>query len=206
MYCQRTSLPRSQALCDITNSYSNAPTIALDHDQEEGRMSLSETLLPEFDEEMANTRRTLERVPDDKFEWRPHPKSTTMGYLATHLGFLPGWATNAITLDYLDLAPEGGAPAKIPAATSRQEVLDSFDKNVAEARAAIAGASDEHLMKPWSLKMGGRDILTKTRMEIIRSVVMNHTVHHRAQLGVFLRLNDIPVPAIYGPSADENVF
>lgn len=166
-------------------------------------MSLSKALLPEFDDEMANTRRTLERVPDDKFDWRPHPKSTTMGYLATHLGFLPGWAVNAINQDTLDLAPEGGPPLSVPTAGSRQEVLESFDRNVAEARAAIAGASDEHLRQPWSLLMGGRTIFTMPRIDVLRRVVMNHNIHHRAQLGVYLRLNDLPVPALYGPSADE---
>lgn len=169
-------------------------------------MSLSEALLPEFDQEMANTRRTLERVPDDKFDWRPHPKSTTLGYLATHLGHLPGWACLAINQESLDLAPGGGPPAKVQSAGSRQEVLDNFDKNVAEARAAIAGASDEHLKQPWSLLMGGRTVFTMPRIAVLRSVVMNHTIHHRAQLGVFLRLNDVPVPAIYGPSADEGAF
>jgi uncharacterized damage-inducible protein DinB len=169
-------------------------------------MSISESLLPEFDHEMANTRKTLERVPEDKFDWRPHPKSTTLGYLATHLGFLPGWAVNAINLESLDLAPGGGPPPKVPAAASRQEVLDMFDKNVTEARAAIAGASDEHLLKPWSLLMGGRTIMTMPRIAVLRGMVMNHNVHHRAQLGVYLRLNDVAVPAIYGPSADEGAF
>jgi uncharacterized damage-inducible protein DinB len=169
-------------------------------------MTLSEALLPEFDHEMANTRKTLERVPDDKFDWRPHPKSTTLGYLATHLGFLPGWALRAINQDSLDLAPGGGPPPRIPAAGSRQEVLEMFDKNVAEARAAIAGASDEHLLTPWSLLMGGKTIFTMPRFDVLRRTVMNHNIHHRAQLGVYLRLNDIPLPALYGPSADEGVF
>jgi uncharacterized damage-inducible protein DinB len=168
-------------------------------------MGMSEGLLPEFDHEMANTRKTLERVPDDKFGWKPHEKSTTMGYLATHLGFLPGWAVNAIKEDSLDLAP-GGEHIRIPTAGSRQEVLDTFDRNVAEARAAIAGASDEHLLKPWSLLLDGRTVLTMPRIAVLRGFVMNHSIHHRAQLGVYLRLNDLPVPALYGPSADEGAL
>ena len=169
-------------------------------------MGLSEALLPEFDQEMGNTRKTLERVPEDKFAWKPHEKSGTMGWLATHLANLPSWATSTIDLDSLDLAP-GGVPVE-PArpANSRKEVLEIFDKNVAGARAAIAGASDAHLLKPWSLLMGGRTILTLPRIAVLRSFVMSHSIHHRAQLGVYLRLNNVPVPAIYGPSADEGVM
>jgi uncharacterized damage-inducible protein DinB len=168
-------------------------------------MALSQLLLPEFDQEMANTRKMLERVPNDKFDWRPHPKSTTMGYLATHLGFMPGWTVNAITQDSLDLAPDGEV-IRFPTAKSREEILEMFDRNVAEARAAIAGATDDQLMTPWSLLRAGQTIFTMPRIAVLRTMVMNHNIHHRAQLGVFLRLNDIPLPATYGPSADEGVF
>ena len=168
-------------------------------------MSLSHSLLPEFDQEMANTRKTLERVPEDRFEWRSHEKSPTLGWLATHLANLPGWATVTLSQNEFDLAPPEGAP-QIPLATSREELLKSFDENVAAARAAIEGATDEQLMEKWSLLKGGKTILTLPRIAILRSVVMNHSIHHRAQLGVYLRLNDVPVPSIYGPSADENPF
>ena len=123
-------------------------------------MALSEALLPEFDHEMANTRRTLERVPDGKFSWKPHEKSGSMGWLATHLANLPGWAVLIINQDSLDLAPQGVPAQPPPAANSRKGLLAAFDKNVSGARAAIAGASDGHLLKPWSLLKGGKEILT----------------------------------------------
>jgi uncharacterized damage-inducible protein DinB len=169
-------------------------------------MKLSQAFLAEFDQEMANTRKTLERVPDDKFGWKPHAKSMTMGYLATHIATLPSWAVNTIQQDSLDLAPEGGEPYKLPEANTTKEVLDLFDESARAARAAIAEASDEGLAKPWSLLKTGQTLLTLPRAAVLRSFVFNHGVHHRAQLGVYLRLNDIPVPALYGPSADEPAF
>jgi uncharacterized damage-inducible protein DinB len=166
-------------------------------------MRLSETLLPEFDNEMSNTRKTLERVPEDRFDWKPHEKSTAMGGLASHLANLPGWAVHTVEKNALDIAPVGEPPFKTPQANSREELLEAFDKNVAAARAAIEGASDEQLLQPWSLLAGGNTVMTLPRIAVLRGVVMNHSIHHRAQLGVYLRLNDIPVPSIYGPSADE---
>jgi len=166
-------------------------------------MSLSAALLPEFDREMASTRNTLERVPDGKFSWKPHEKSGTMGWLAGHLASIPSWTTITIKQDSLDLAPGGkpSEPPPIPATT--KELLESFDKFVVEGRAALAGASDEQLFKFWSLLNNGNTILSMPRIDCLRTWVMNHIIHHRAQLGVYLRLNNIPVPAIYGPSADE---
>jgi uncharacterized damage-inducible protein DinB len=169
----------------------------------ESQMTLSEVLLPEFDQEMAGTRKTLERVPDDKFGWNPHAKSMTMGQLVGHLADNPGWAVLAVKVESLDLAPPGGEPYKPSVVNSRAEALKLFDKNVAEAKKAIAAASDERLLKPWTLLSGGKEILTLSSLAVIRSFVLNHTIHHRAQLGVCLRLNDIPVPGLYGPSADE---
>ncbi|MGA9995726.1 MAG: DinB family protein [Pyrinomonadaceae bacterium] len=166
-------------------------------------MRLSETMLSEFDQEMSNTRRTLERVPEDRFDWKPHEKSTTMGGLASHLANLPSWAIHAVEKDALDIAPVGEPPFKTPQANSREELLEAFDKNVAAARAAIEGASNEHLLENWSLLSGGNTVMTMPRIVVLRGFVMNHNIHHRAQLGVYLRLNDIPVPSIYGPSADE---
>lgn len=169
-------------------------------------MAICDALLPEFDQEMANTRKTLERVPDDKLGWKPHEKSGTMGWLAAHVANIPEWATLTIKQDSLDLQPKGIAPQPRPTPQSRKELLDNFDKNVAGARAAIAGASDEHMFKPWTLLKNGQTLITMPRVACLRGFVMNHLIHHRAQLGVYLRLNNIPVPALYGPSADEGVF
>lgn len=162
-------------------------------------MSLNQALLGEFDQEMANTRKTLERVPEGKWEWQPHAKSMTLGRLANHVAEIPGWAAVTIQQESLDL-PETYQPQIL---TSRDEILTVFDKGVAEAREAIRGASDEELAKTWTLRMAGKDVFSLPRMGVLRGMIMNHMIHHRAQLGVYLRLNDIAVPAIYGPSADE---
>ena len=169
-------------------------------------MAIRDGLLPEFDQEMANARRTLERVPDDKLTWKPHPKSGAMGWLAGHVAQLPSWAGIAVGQDSLDLEPDGKPTTPPPPPKSRQEILEMFDKSVAAGRAAIAGASDEHLLKPWTLLKNGQTIMTLPRVAVLRSFVLNHLIHHRAQLGVYLRLNDLPVPSIYGPSADEGSF
>ncbi len=165
-------------------------------------MSLSQAMLPEFDQEMAATRRTLERVPVEKFAWKPHEKSMPLGQLAIFVAVLAGWATHIIEQDSYDIAPPG-APYQPPKVNSQQDLLALFDKNISAARASLARASDEHLMKPWTMLAGGKAIVTMPRMAALRGGMMNHLIHHRAQLGVYLRLNDIPVPAIYGPSADE---
>jgi uncharacterized damage-inducible protein DinB len=169
-------------------------------------MSISEALLPEFDHEMANTRKTLERVPLDKSDWKPHEKSMAMGPLAIHLAEMPGWVAETINKDSLDLAPPDAPPYERPEVKSQDDLLGMFDKNVLAARAALAGASDEQLVQPWSLLSGGQTILTLPRIGVIRGFVMSHSIHHRAQLGVYLRLNEIPVPSLYGPSADEGGF
>jgi uncharacterized damage-inducible protein DinB len=169
-------------------------------------MALSEMLLPEFDQEMANTRKTLERVPVDKLGWKPHEKSMTMGRLATHVAEIPGWGANAIERESLDIAPTMEGYPVPPSLGSKAELLELFDKGVAAARAAIAGADDAHLMKPWSLMFGSKTIFTMPRSAVLRAMIMSHGIHHRAQLGVYLRLNNVPVPAIYGPSADERGF
>lgn len=169
-------------------------------------MGLSDALLPEFDNEMANTRKTLERVPHEKFGWKPHEKSTAMGGLATHLSNIPTWAVYTIDQDSLDLAPGGKPLPPAELAKSTEDLLTIFDSNAAKARAAIAGASDADLFKPWTLMTNGNALLTLPKVAVLRSFVMNHLIHHRAQLGVYLRLNDIPVPSIYGPSADESPF
>ena len=165
-------------------------------------MPLNQAILPEFDHEMANTRKTLERVPDAKLEWTPHQKSMSMGKLATHLATITQWTGAVMGQDSFDVST---APPQ-PALKSKKEILESFDRCIADARKAIAGASDEQLMKPWSLLKDGHAIFTLPRLGVVRSFILNHTIHHRAQLGVYLRLNDVPVPSIYGPSADEGLF
>jgi len=158
-------------------------------------MAIKDAFLPEFDHEMASTRRTLDRVPEDKFGWKPHEKSMTLGRLASHVAELPSFATTALAHESFDIAPPGGAPRKPLNASTRQELLEVFDKNVAEA-----------LHKTWSLLRAGKAIFTLPRAAVLRTFMLNHIIHHRAQLGVYLRLNDVPVPSIYGPSADENPF
>lgn len=166
-------------------------------------MAIKDALLPEFDQEMAGTRMTLERVPVDKFDWRPHPKSGTMGWLATHVANLPSWVVMTLEKDSLDLAPAGQPPQRTKPAESREQLLSKFEENVAAARKAIEAANDELMRKPWSLLSGGQTIFTMPKAAVLRGVVMNHLIHHRGQLTVYLRLNDVPVPALYGPSADE---
>lgn len=167
-------------------------------------MNIGESMLPEFDHEMANTRKTLERVPTDKFSWKPHEKSFPMGTLATHLSNLPTWTNVTIDLDEFDMSPNG-VPVRAPECHSTQELLEAFDANVSKARAALAGISDEKIFQEWTLLAAGNKVLAMPRIAVLRSFVMNHLIHHRAQLGVYLRLNDIPVPSIYGPSADEQM-
>jgi uncharacterized damage-inducible protein DinB len=165
---------------------------------------MNQALIGEFDHEMANTRKALERVPDDKFDWKPHAKSFSMGALAGHLAFMAGWAKVTIEDAQFDVNPPGGQQVQQPPMKTRAEVLANFDKGVAEARKALLAATDENLMKPWSLLNGGKAIFTMPRIAVLRSMIMNHMVHHRGQLTVYLRLNDLPVPALYGPSADES--
>ncbi len=162
-------------------------------------MPLNQALLPEFDQEMANTRKSLERIPDSKLSWKPHAKSMTLGALGTHLATISGWSEAILGQDSFDVK---NAPPN-PELKSHAQMLESFDKNVAAARKAIAGATDEQLMKPWALLSSGKEVFKMPRVAVLRGFIMNHTIHHRAQLGVYLRLNDIPVPSIYGPSADE---
>jgi uncharacterized damage-inducible protein DinB len=166
-------------------------------------MMISQSLLPEFDHEMGNLRKTLERVPEDKPDFVPHAKSMPLGRLAAHLAEIPMWATMTVAQDEIDINPPGG-PAYQPAVmTTRKDLLAMFDQNLDKARTQLAGASDEALMRPWTLKNGGHTILTMPKIAVLRSFVMNHMIHHRAQMGVYLRMNGVPVPALYGPSADE---
>jgi len=166
-------------------------------------MAMNQALLGEFDHEMASTRKSLERVPDGKFDWKPHTKSMTMGALAAHIAFIPHWAKLTLDTPNFEVNPPGGQQARPPELKTKADVLAFFDKNVPEARSAIAAASDQSMMTPWSLLNGGKTVFTMPRIGVLRAMIMNHMIHHRAQLGVYLRLNDVPVPSIYGPSADE---
>jgi uncharacterized damage-inducible protein DinB len=164
-------------------------------------MSLSQSLLPEFDQEMASTRRLLERVPTDKFAWTPHDKSSPLGRLATHVANLPSMASLALSTDGLDVAARR---ATLPKAETTEELLEIFDQSSAAARASIAGASDELLFQTFTLRNGDRVMFSLPKVSALRTFFLSHVIHHRGQLTVYLRLNDIPVPGLYGPSADES--
>ena len=166
-------------------------------------MSLADALIPEFDQEMKVTRSCLERVPTDKMSWKPHEKSHTMGFLASHIADMLNWTRSIIEDEELDIAPPGGEPRKVHETFSSEELLAFFDKSAADARALIAGVSDEQLMAAWTFQYGGNDVLTLPRVAALRSFIFNHIIHHRGQLTLHLRLNNIAVPSIYGPSADE---
>lgn len=169
-------------------------------------MTLAETILPQFDHEMALTRKVLERIPEDRLGWAPHPKSFTMIALASHLATIPGLGLRALNSESFDVAPAGGERPNRPVLNSRPEVLAAFDENVAKLRAALAEVSDEAMLEPWSLLAGGKPLFTLPRVAVIRGIVISHMIHHRGQMTVYLRLCDIPVPSIYGPSADEGQF
>jgi uncharacterized damage-inducible protein DinB len=167
-------------------------------------MTISQSLLPEFDMEMANTRRTLERVPEGNPDFRPHPKSMTLSRLAGHVSEIPMWAVIALTMDEFDMGSRRPQDAFVM--TSRSGALSRFDDEMTKARAALTVTSDADMMKTWTLKRGAQTIIAMPKIAVLRGFVMNHLIHHRAQLGVYLRMNDVPVPSIYGPSADEAVM
>jgi uncharacterized damage-inducible protein DinB len=164
-------------------------------------MAMNQILLSEFDQEAATTRRFLERVPAQDAAWKPHPKSMPLGALAVHVANLASWAGIALTSTELDLAV---APPPAPF-TTVEALLAVYDANVAGSRAALAGAADADFGVPWSLRNGEQVYLTLPRAVIVRSFALNHLIHHRAQLGVYLRLRDVPLPPCYGPSADAGM-
>jgi len=165
-------------------------------------MSLAQSVLPEFDQEMGTTRKLLEAAGAADPEFKPHPKSSSLGDLALHISHLVSLCTSAMTTTELDFNPPGGAPWKPPAFSSAEAMLAGFDANVVKARAAIAALSDADMQVVWTLKSGGRKIIAMPRMACFRGFVMNHLIHHRGQLTVYLRLSDVPLPRSYGPTAD----
>ncbi|HEX6251969.1 MAG TPA: DinB family protein [Gemmatimonadaceae bacterium] len=165
-------------------------------------MSSTRYLAPEFELEMQSTRRVLERVPEDRLAWQPHPKSYTLGQLASHVAQLPDWVSSMFTADGFNFRPEGGPAYRAAKCESRRELLELFDSGVQKMRSAIATARDDTQDELWTLRGGDVEFFTLPRWQVYRQWGMNHMVHHRAQLGVYLRLLDVPVPGTYGPSAD----
>ena len=166
-------------------------------------MNWKEDILTEYDLEMGLTRKELERVPEGKEGWQPHAKSMSMGQLANHLANLPSWGVMTIRESSFDVAPVGGGAYKEDAAPNQAALLATFDKNAGEARSAIADLTEADMNAPWSLLAGGHTVFTLPRHMVLRRMIFNHNVHHRAQLGVYLRMNGVPLPSIYGPTADE---
>jgi uncharacterized damage-inducible protein DinB len=162
-------------------------------------MAVKDALLAEYDHEMGTTRRLLDRIPDDKLAWKPHEKSRALGELASHLGNIPNWASLILNASSFDLAE---APPDAAPKTTRADILALFDDSTKKTR-ELMDKSDADYTAPWSLKRGGQDMFSMPRIAAFRSFVLNHTIHHRGQLSVYLRLNEIPVPPIYGPTADE---
>jgi uncharacterized damage-inducible protein DinB len=165
-------------------------------------MAITDALLPEYDHEMGTTRRLLDRAPEQDFAWKPHEKSMSLGELVGHLAAIPRWCGFVVSAAALDLETIAeGARIQVPA--SRLALLQEFDAKVKSARAALAPLTDAELLAAWTLKKGDQVFFTLPKISALRSFVMNHTIHHRGQLSVYLRLRSVPVPAIYGPTADE---
>lgn len=160
---------------------------------------IADGLLAEFEHEAATTRKLLERVPEDKLAWKPHAKSMSLGGLSTHIANLPHWGVITMNQSELDIAAYG----RLAEATSRAQLLEAFDGHVNAVRAALTGKIDAEFMAPWTLKRGDQTVFTMPKLAVLRSFMMNHVIHHRGQLSVYLRLNDVPLPPIYGPTADE---
>lgn len=168
-------------------------------------MSLAKFLLSELEYEAATTRKCLERFQDEQLGFKPHPRSMSAGHLISHLAEIPSWIAPTFRGTELDLSPPGGTPYAPPLHASVADTLAVFDRAVAEGREVLATVEEASFGEPWTLLAGGHKIFTLPRAAVMRSFVLNHMIHHRGQLSVYLRLLDIPVPAIYGPSADEQM-
>jgi uncharacterized damage-inducible protein DinB len=164
-------------------------------------MRVVDPILIELDGEAPITRRVLERVPEDKLAWQPHPKSMSLGRLAMHVAEINGEIAEMILADSHDF---GGGPGR--EGKSRADILEVFDEGLLRAREVVAGTSDARAMEEWTALVSGNKVMTMPRIGVMRTIMMNHLYHHRGQLSVYLRLLDVPVPSIYGPSADDNPF
>ena len=164
-------------------------------------MSINAPLLAEFQHESATTRKCLERLPESDFDWKPHEKSMTLGGLATHIAEMTGWIPSTFETEEVDLASSGYVP---PVITTSEDLVKLFDDNLAKAVETLKNASDESMMQTWTLRNGEHTIFSLPRAAVVRTLFINHVIHHRGQLAVYMRLRDIPVPSIYGPSADES--
>ncbi|HSK73126.1 MAG TPA: DinB family protein [Pyrinomonadaceae bacterium] len=163
-------------------------------------MTLGQTLAAELKHEAVSTRKMLERVPEDKFDWQPHEKSMKLGRLASHVAEISHWVNAALTQDELDFATSDYKPET---ANSARDLVEIFDKTVGEAAGLLENVSDEDIMRKWRLRNGEKIFFELPKIAVIRSMVLNHLIHHRGQLSVYLRLNDVPLPSVYGPTADE---
>jgi len=166
-------------------------------------MALSDLLLPEYDHEMATTRRVLVRVPETHFSWTPHDKSMTLGQLAGHIAWLPSWCTKVLETTAVDFEAEDAARVRLEMPASLAALMRAFDSRVIAARALLSTRTDAELLTPWTLAKGDEEVFTMPRISVIRSFVMNHVIHHRGQLTVYLRLREVPLPPIYGPTGEE---
>lgn len=166
-------------------------------------MTIAQDFRPEFDRESATTRRLLERVPEERLDWRPHAKSATLGWLAGHLAHLPTWLTIALEADEFDSEPGGMPVPRTPLPSSTREILARFDENTAACRARLDTASDGRMLGRWSLRKAGQTPFVMPRVAVVRDFILNLSIHHCGQLTVYLRLLDLPLPSVYGPTADE---
>lgn len=167
-------------------------------------MTLTELLLAELDREAVGIRKTLERVPEGKNDWRPHPKSMPLGNLANLVATMPGWLEMMVNMDELDINPPGGSKYRPQEWRTRRELLDNFEASLKKGREVLQKTNDDHLLNTkWRMLSGGRVVSEQARYQAVRDGILNHLAHHRGQLTVYLRLNEASVPAIYGPSADE---
>lgn len=168
-------------------------------------MKLTEVFQAQLEREVVGSRRALERVPEGRPDWKPHEKSMPLGYLATLVASMPGWIAMAVEQDELDLAPPGGGTQRPAPWNTSAELQAQHEEAVERARRALVSTTDEHLMTPWRLLVGGNVVMESPRHVVIEDTFC-HLAHHRGQLTVYLRLNEVAVPSIYGPTADEKTF